>query len=69
MRAETVEAGRQDPPGAAAQLRRLSRLADVAQRAVAGAVAAQSVGGDGPPSGVAGTSICQRRRHGSDDIA
>ena len=46
--AETVKAG-QDLVRAAAQLRRLLRLADVAQRAVA--VAASPVGGDaGPPS-------------------
>jgi len=44
--AETVEAG-QDLARAATQLRRLLRLADVAQRDVA--VAASSVGGDGLP--------------------
>ena len=44
--AETVEAG-QDLARAAIQLRRLLRLADEAQRAVA--AAALPVGGDGPP--------------------
>ena len=45
-RAETFEAG-QDLARAAGQLRKLLRVADVAQRAVA--VAASSAGGDGPP--------------------